>query len=138
MGNWFSRWRRRRPAHLELGRRGEDLACSHLKRLGYKILRRNFRGKRGGEIDIVCRDRSCDTLVFVEVKTRSSEAFGRPSEKVNAKQRRRIITGAMAWLRLLDMPDLNFRFDVVEVVTGPPLEIRVIQNAFNLPEHYIY
>jgi len=54
--------------HLWRGARGEKLACRYLKRSGYKILLRNFRGRSGGEIDIVCRDN--DTLVFVEVKTR--------------------------------------------------------------------
>ena len=44
----------------------------------------------------------------------------------------------MKWLRMLDMPDITYRFDIVEVVMGPPLEIRVIENAFNTPEKYTY
>jgi len=77
-------------------------------------------------------------LVFVEVKTRSDEAFGRPIAAVDRKKRRRIARGAMAWLRMLDMPDLTFRFDVVEVVIAKPPEIRVIENAFSLPSNYYY
>ncbi|MCE9543121.1 MAG: YraN family protein, partial [Verrucomicrobia bacterium] len=56
--------------HLALGRWGEDEASRHLKRLGWKILRRNFRAPGGGEVDLVCRDH--ETLVFAEVKTRRS------------------------------------------------------------------
>lgn len=109
-----------------------------LRRTGYRILRRNFRGPKGGEIDIVCRDRAHGELVFVEVKTRANEDFGRPLDAVDAKKRRLIIRGAMAWLRLLDMPDVTFRFDVIEVVTGPPAEVRHIENAFQLPDSYSY
>src|SRR5678816_4404518 len=75
-------------AHTWLGRRGEQLAAKHLRRNRCKILYRNFRAPRGGEVDIVCRDRSCNTLVFVEVKTRRTRDFGDPSSAVNlAKQR---------------------------------------------------
>jgi len=132
----------RRPSteapHLALGRRGERLAARALSRRGYKVLYRNFRGARGGEIDLVCRDKSCDTLVFVEVKTRTSEAFGRPSDAVDRKKRKLLIRGGMAWLRMLDMPDLTFRFDVVEVLIADSVEIRVIENAFPLPASYVY
>src|SRR3979409_2286343 len=129
----LSRWRNRfsisrtksKPAHLRRGVRGEKLAGRFLRRRGYKILYRNFRGRRGGEIDIVCRDR--DTLVFVEVKTRSREDFGRPLDAVDRDKRKRISRGGLAWLRLLDNPDILFRFDVVEVIiaedTAPRLEL---------------
>src|SRR6266513_1024945 len=134
----LSRWRSRfsisrtksKPAHLRRGKRGEDLACRFLRRRGYKILYRNFRGRRGGEIDIVCRDR--ETLVFVEVKTRGGEDFGRPIEAVNRQKQLRVSKGGLAWLRLLDNPDLDFRFDVVEVLLpdeGDP-RLELIQNAF--------
>ena len=124
--------------HLERGAAGETLACKHLRRAGYKILYRNFRGRTGGELDVVCRDG--DTLVFVEVKTRTSEDFGRPFEAVRADQQRRISRGALAWLRMLDNPDILFRFDVVEVMMrerGKP-RIELIRNAFQLSAPYIY
>ena len=142
----LNRWRSRfsisrtksKPAHLRRGALGEKLACRFLRRRGYKILYRNFRGRRGGEIDIVCRDG--DTLVFVEVKTRTGEEFGRPFETIRAEQRERITRGGLAWLRLLDNPDILFRFDVVEVVLGesekPSFEL--IRSAFKLPDRYIY
>lgn len=134
---WFSRPSPEAP-HLVLGRAGEQMAAEYLKRHRHKILFRNFRPPHGGEVDLVCRDKSCNQLVFVEVKTRSSEEFGRPLAAVDRKKRRLLIRGAMAWLRLLDMPDLSFRFDVVEVVMTHPPEIRHIERAFHLPEAYRY
>jgi putative endonuclease len=137
-----NRWRSRSssspPPHLRLGKRGENLACQFLRKNGYKILYRNFRGRTGGEIDVVCREG--DTLVFVEVKTRTGEDFGRPFETIHRDQRKRITRGGLAWLRLLDDPDILFRFDVVEVIIAEGVEPRLelIQNAFSLPEPYIY
>jgi putative endonuclease len=137
-----SRWRNRfslsRPQHLRLGTRGEKLACQFLRRNGYKILFRNFRGRTGGEIDVVCRDH--DTLVFVEVKTRTREDFGRPLDAVDRDKRKRISRGGLAWLRLLGNPDILFRFDVVEVIVadGAQPRLEILRNAFSLPEPYIY
>jgi putative endonuclease len=139
-----NRWRSRfspskkSSEHIRRGALGEKLACRFLRRKGYKILYRNFRGRRGGEIDIVCRDH--DTLVFVEVKTRAREDFGRPIAAVDRRKQQRVSRGGLSWLRLLDNPDILFRFDVVEVLLAderkPRLEL--IQNAFQLPKPYIY
>jgi putative endonuclease len=137
--NRFSRWRRSpRSGHLQRGALGEKLACRYLKRNGYKVLFRNFRGRSGGEIDVVCRDN--DTLVFVEVKTRGREDFGRPVEAVDRQKQKRISRGALAWLRMLDNPDILFRFDVVEVIIADDTKPRVelIKNAFLLSRPYIY
>ena len=135
---WRSRFSLSRPEHLRLGTRGEKLACRFLRSNGYKILYRNFHGRSGGEIDIVCRDK--DTLVFVEVKTRTREDFGRPFDAVYPNKQKRIARGGLAWLRLLDDPDILFRFDVVEVVIAKDAQPRLelLRNAFSLPEPYIY
>ena len=127
-----------RPEHLRLGTRGEKLACRFLRRNGYKVLYRNFRGRSGGEIDIVCRDK--DMLVFVEVKTRTREDFGRPFDAVDRNKQKRIARGGLAWLRLLDDPDILFRFDVVEVIIVEDAQPRfeLLRDAFALPEPYIY
>ena len=140
----FGRWsfRSRDPAGLsaaELGPVGERAAERHLRRHGYKILYRNFRAPHGGEVDLVCRDKRTNTLVFIEVKTRRSLAYGQPNEAVNATKQHLIAKGALAWLRLLDNPDVLFRFDIVEVVfEGREPKVNVIENAFQLPEPYIY
>ena len=126
------------PEHLRRGARGEKLACRFLRSHGYKILYRNFRDRTGGEIDIVCRDG--DTLVFVEVKTRAGEEFGRPIEAVDRQKQLRVSKGGLAWLRLLDNPDIAFRFDVVEVLLpdqGDP-RLELIEDAFELSQPYIY
>ena len=125
-----------RNAHLALGTWGEDQAARYLKRLGWKILRRNFRAPGGGEVDLVCRDG--DTLVFAEVKTRRSEEMGRPLDAVDRKKQQLIRRGAIHWLRLLNMPDLTFRFDVIEVLATDPIEIRVIESAFTRPDPLRY
>ena len=123
------------PRHL-LGRKGEKIAARHLRRLGFKVLYRNFRAPHGGEVDLVCRDG--DTLVFVEVKTRTNEAFGTPAEAVTASKQRLIARGALAWLRMLHHPDIYYRFDIVEVrMAGRNAEVNLIRNAFTLPEPYI-
>jgi putative endonuclease len=122
-------------SHLDLGRWGEKLAARHLRRAhGFRILYCNFRSKFGGEIDLVCRDRKANTLVFVEVKTRTTDAFGAPHFAVTWVKQRRIIQGAKAWLRLLDSPEVLYRFDVAEVVLEPKPNVHLIQNAFQVPD----
>jgi len=103
------------------------------------MLYRNFRAPHGGEVDIVCRDKTCNTLVFVEVKTRSSLAFGTPGEAVTREKQKLIARGALAWLELLGNPEILFRFDIVEIVMeeGRPT-FHIIKDAFKLPAPYIY
>ena len=124
---------------LELGVRGEDWAVKHLRRNGYKILVRRFCTP-SGEIDVVCREK--DWLVFVEVKTRESEQFGAPSEAVNSTKQRHMTKTALDYLRLLNNPQIKFRFDIVEVIlprdSKKPSDVRLIKNAFDLTEPFIY
>ena len=137
---WLNRfWRSKElPEHLRRGAHGEKLATRFLRSHGYKILYRNFKDRRGGEIDIVCRNG--DTLVFVEVKTRRDDEFGRPIEAVDRQKQLRVSKGGLAWLRLLDNPDVVFRFDVVEILWPEEGEPRceLIQDAFELSQPYIY
>jgi putative endonuclease len=119
---------------LKLGRTGEKLAAAYLRRSGFRILYKNFRARRGGEIDLVCRDRRAATLVFVEVKTRTTDAFGAPHLGVTRAQQDRIIRGAKEWLRLLNDPRVPYRFDVVEVLMKPAPQINVIRGAFRMPD----
>jgi putative endonuclease len=74
------------------------------------------------------------------VKTRTREDFGRPFDAVNRDKQKRISRGGLAWLRLLDDPDILFRFDVVEVILAKEAEPRLelLRNAFALSEPYIY
>jgi putative endonuclease len=144
----LSRWRKRifasaevgalDPRH-ELGRRGEDAAARHLRKLGWKVLYRNFRAPEGGEVDLVCRDG--DTLVFAEVKTRArTSEISRPADNVTDEKERLVARGALAWLRLLGDPDIEFRFDIIEVILPPDqaAEITVNEAAFTLPKGWRY
>jgi putative endonuclease len=78
--------------------------------------------------------------VFVEVKTRTREDFGRPFTAVDRQKRKRISRGALNWLRMLDNPDILFRFDVVEVLVTEDASPRIelIKNAFPLSKPYLY
>jgi putative endonuclease len=128
-----------RLSTAEIGTLGEQLAARHLaSRERYKVLRRQFKAPHGGEVDLVCRDR--EVLAFVEVKTRTSEDFGRPIDAVDAKKRRLIVKGALHWLRLLNHPDIHFRFDVAEVLLedGEVPRVNLVRGAFELPEPYLY
>lgn len=115
---------------MEIGTLGERIAADYLKAAGRKVLYRNYRGPRGGEIDLVTRDGK--TLAFVEVKTRTRKGYGRPLDAVNASKQELIERGANAWLKLLNRRDMVWRFDVVEVILadGEPAQLNVIKNAF--------
>ncbi len=136
---WFRRWRARRelPLHLRLGELGEKAAKKYLKRQGLKHLTSNYRSPRG-EIDLVFRDNDC--LVFVEVKTRSSEEWTRPADAVDKRKRRLLSQAALDYLRLLKNPQVKFRFDIVEVLLedGQVREIRHLPNTFTLSKPYYY
>lgn len=125
------------PEHLRRGRLGERVARRHLRRLGLKFLTANFRSPRG-EIDLVFRDADC--LVFVEVKTRSSEEWTRPAAAVNAAKRRRLSLAALDYLKLLGNPQVRVRFDIVEVLLadGAVREVRHLPNTFALTAPYRY
>jgi putative endonuclease len=137
--SWFKRKEYHRTPRQITGARGEKTAAKYLRHRGYKILLKNFRSGKA-EVDIVARHK--DWLVFVEVKTRQTEQFGAPSEAVDREKHRNLSKAALDYLRLLDNPPIHFRFDVVEVVqrdgVRTPDAVRLIQNAFDLSEPYIY
>ena len=110
------------------GSYGEKVACQHLKKNNYIILERNYR-KRFGEIDIIAK--KGDLIAFVEVKTRSCEEFGKPSEAVNYAKRQRIIKTALSYIAQKDL-DAEFSFDIIEVLINNKkvLSINHIENAF--------
>ena len=123
--------------HLRHGELGERAARKHLKRLGLKCLTANFRTPRG-EIDLVCRERDC--LIFVEVKTRSSEEWTRPAAAVDRERRQRLTRAGLDYLRLLRNPGVKVRFDIVEVLLEDSRvrEVRHLPNAFPMERPYRY
>jgi len=94
----------------ELGAEGERRAAAHLIRRGYRIVARNVRAG-GIEMDLIARRGSL--VVFVEVKTRRSHAFGRPEDAVDSRKRARLIRGAAAWLHENRRGIRRTRFDVI-------------------------
>jgi len=125
------------PLHLRHGEAGERAARRHLQRLGLKFLTANFRTDRG-EIDLIFRDRDC--LVFVEVKTRSSEDWGRPAAAVDSERRLRLTRAGLDYLRLLKNPPVKIRFDIVEVLLEEQKigEIRHLPNTFAMARPHRY
>lgn len=124
----------RKMGRREIGEMGEVIAMRWLGSHGRKVLYRNYRGKNRGEVDVVARHR--DVLTFVEVKTRTSTAFGRPADAVGPDKQRLIQRGALDWLRLLGNPAIKTRFNIAEVVLveGERPRVNVIENAFQLPD----
>ena len=125
------------PLHLRHGELGERAAKRQLKRQGLKFLTANYRSPRG-EIDLIFRDNDC--LVFIEVKTRSSEEWGRPAAAVNAERRGRLTRAALDYLRLLKNPPVKVRFDIVEVLLQDSVvrEVRHLPNTFAMERPYRY
>ena len=110
------------------GRKGEEEACAFLADRGLQVLEKNYM-IRGGEIDIIARDGG--SVVFVEVKRRSSLRKGTPAESVTPAKQRKIVLAAMHYLKKKRLHDTRIRFDVVEIVKmDGKTDIRLIQNAF--------
>ncbi|OGV57956.1 MAG: YraN family protein [Lentisphaerae bacterium RIFOXYA12_FULL_48_11] len=125
------------PNSFDTGIWGEQKAEEFLKSKGYKILGKRVRIGDRDEIDLVARDG--DVLVFVEVKTRNSQDFGRPLTAVDKNKRHVMSRAAVRYLKQIKCPRVNFRFDVVEVVgstDGMDPLLNHIENAFTLDRRY--
>jgi putative endonuclease len=111
-----------------VGIKGEELARKVLRRKGMRVLARNHR-TRLGEVDLICQDR--DTVVFVEVKARTSDAFGHPSLAVGQRKQKKLRSLAQEYLAGHDLEESPVRFDVVSVkLDRDPPEVEHIPGAF--------
>jgi len=111
-----------------IGQKGEEIACELLIKKGYHIVERNYRCPIG-EIDIIAYNRN--TLVFIEVKYRTSRKYGYPAESVDIRKQKRIIKTAQYYLIEKKLLDCTCRFDVVEVENiNNEIKINIIENAF--------
>lgn len=116
--------------HNELGKKGEDAAVHYLLQKGYKIVERNWLYRKF-EIDIIATDK--EFIVFVEVKTRSSNQWGNPEEAVSNAKIKRIVEAANSYLIENDI-DLPARFDIISAIwTGKTFDIDHIDDAFLAP-----
>jgi putative endonuclease len=109
-------FRQARTAHLRLGKRGENLACSLLRTKNFEILCRNYKVK-SGEIDIVARDGGI--IAFVEVKTRRHTTRSRPARGLSEEQKKRIYRAGMRYLKAIGNPKVVYRFDLIEIILSP-------------------
>lgn len=105
-------------AQQAVGRAGEDLAAAYLEQQGWRILDRNWFGP-GGELDVVALDVPGDAVVGVEVKTRTSAAFGSPAEAVTPAKVHRLRVLLAQWLVAHDVHAETIRLDVIAVVLPP-------------------
>ena len=113
--------------HNILGKEGEELAVQFLQRLGYVIISTNWNEHKF-EIDIIAEDNN--EIVFVEVKTRSTDFFGNPEEAVSISKQKHLIEGADFYINKNEI-DLECRFDVVAIVLNDTTsEIKHIKSAF--------
>ena len=111
----------------QTGNAGEEQAAQFLRQQGYKILARNF-SVAGGELDLVAQHQKM--LVFVEVKTRASRAFGGPVAAVTAAKQRRIVRAAVQYIKATAPKFDSIRFDVIGIL---PDSLEHIPNAFTPP-----
>jgi len=113
----------------DLGKKGEEKALRLLKKKGYRIIEQNYVCNLG-EMDIIAKEK--DTLVFVEVKTRTSMAFGPPQLAVTQFKQRQLSKVALHFLKEKKLEDIKARFDVVAILLLPEEKIELIRNAFDL------
>jgi putative endonuclease len=127
---WIGRWFR--PSdRFSLGPAGENAAALFLQKLGYRILERGHRQRRG-EVDLIALDGKC--IVFVEVKTWNSAHHGDPSQAVDLRKQERLTRAALIYLKRHGLLEQPARFDVVSIVwpgqSGTTPDIRHFKSAF--------
>ncbi len=112
-----------------LGRAGEDLAAEFLMKRGYRIVERNYN-TRMGEIDLIALHEGA--IVFIEVKTRTSDAYGAPELAVGRRKQQRMVKAALAYLKYKKLHQMPCRFDVVAITAAANEGVELIQNAFEM------
>lgn len=121
----------RSKQNRELGKAGEDLAVEIINDLGWELIDRNWRCKRG-EIDLVAADPEEPALVFIEVKTRKSVRKGTPAAAVDKRKQKRLRQLVSLWLDAHpDLPRLRPRIDVITLDCGEngPVQAKIIRSA---------
>lgn len=117
-----------------LGREGEDRAARFLIKRGYKILERNYSTK-AGEIDLIALHQG--EVIFIEVKTRTTDAYGAPELAVTPRKQRRMIKAALGFIKYRNLHQVPCRFEVVAINSASEKEIELIPNAFEMDRTYL-
>lgn len=108
----------------QFGNSGEDIACQYLENNGYQILERNKHYSRLCEIDIIAKFKN--RIIFVEVKTRKTDAFGSPFEAITKTKYNNIKTGALSYIKENNYK--TFQIDVIGITYLPELKIQHLRN----------
>lgn len=119
-------------AHNELGKWGEQVAADYLEAKGWRILHRDWKFDHK-DLDIVCIDNKTNMIVFVEVKTRSTDLWGEPSDAIDLKKKNNIINAATAYLREYRLFGRTWRYDCISIV-GSPETTHTIEHKENIAD----
>ena len=113
--------------HNELGKKGEQLAINHLLEQGYIVLEKNWRFQKA-EVDIIAQKEN--TIVAVEVKTRTSDYFGNPQDFVNPKKIKLLVIAMNEYVISKDL-DVEIRFDIIGIIlSNKGIKLEHIKDAF--------
>ena len=123
--------------HNDLGRWGEERAAEYMESKGWYIRERDWRCG-STDIDLICIDEDDTTLVFVEVKTRSTDEYGEPYEAVDAEKRRNVIHAAAQYKSAFRKENRRMRYDIISIVGTPAGEMKIehIEDAFAMLDPY--
>ena len=112
--------------NIKKGRNGENIAENYLKKAGYKIIEKNWHYSKNAEIDIIALDKN--TLVFIEVKTRSTLNFGHPFEAINFAKLQKIQSAIYAYMNTSNKKYKSFRIDGIAVIGIEEPKIEHLKN----------
>ncbi len=123
----------------DLGKWGEDCAAEYMEQHGWYIRHRNWQ-KKHHEIDLVCIDEDSTILLFIEVKTRTSEIWGKPDDAIDFEKKNNTIKAAKAYILDFHLQHLEVRYDTINVVGTPETGCDIIhkENAFDVESQYEY
>ena len=121
-----------KPARKALGDWGERAASEYLEREGYRVIETNYRCQ-WGEVDLIVRKGGC--VVFVEVRTRTGNAFGTPEESLTSRKQERLVATAQTYLQEVGLEDGEWRIDLITVRPGHQAGAPEIRHFANAVEH---
>jgi len=112
----------------DLGQQGEQMIEGYLSEKGYEILDRNYQ-KKTGEIDLIAKSPEKDEIVFIEVKTRKTETYGRPEEAVDQRKLKKIEKTALFWLNEHNKTNILWRIDILALELQEEVKITHLKNV---------
>lgn len=115
----------------EIGNIGEDVAVEYLENMNYKIIQRNFLS-RYGEIDIIAKDIKSNEIVFIEVKTRTNNNYGKPVDAINYQKVKHIYKTAQYYIKQNKLEQKYIRFDAIEVYLSEILKKARVHHIYNM------